>query len=133
MKVEREATYRKPDGEELTLADLGMLVAHLQSVGQAPLEAKVYLRVDQVRVEWSTEQESQVEYEARIEAARQARRVDLEHVSEAAPAPADDWISSEEPEIQAAEAAAEAAAADEPEPAPLGIQRGRRGRASSGV
>lgn len=73
MKVEREATYRKPEGEELTLADLGLLVAHLQTEGQAPMTARVYLRVDQVRVEWSTEQEGQAELDARLEAERLAR------------------------------------------------------------
>lgn len=73
MIVAREAQYEQPGGVELTLADLGLLVSHLQTVGQAPPEARVLLRDRLIRVEWSTHQESDAELRAQAEAARLER------------------------------------------------------------
>lgn len=73
MIVAREAMYRLGEGEELTLADLGLLVAHLQTVGQAPPEARVLLRDNQIRVEWSTHQDTDAEFRAQVEARRLER------------------------------------------------------------
>lgn len=73
MNVAREAVHRVAEGEELTLADLGLLVMHLQTVGQAPPSARVLLRNDMLRVEWSTHQETQAEYDAQAEARRLER------------------------------------------------------------
>lgn len=73
MKVAREAVYRVPDGEELTLADLSLVVAHLQAVGQAPADARVKLRVDMIVLAWETEQETAAELTARLDAERAER------------------------------------------------------------
>lgn len=73
MNVAREAVYRVAEGEELTLADLGLLVAHLQTVGMSPPEARVRLRDDAILVEWSTHQETDAELRAQAEARRLER------------------------------------------------------------
>lgn len=111
MKVAREAVHRVEDGTELTLADLGLLVAHLQTTGEAPPHARVLLRNDQIRLDWTTEQQSAEELKAEQERVRAEREAARAATAEALPA--DD----------VAEVAAE--------PADLGIVRGRRGRASS--
>jgi len=120
VKVTREAQHRVPEGEALSLADLGLLVAHLQTVGQAPPDARVFLRVDLLRVEWETDQPSGAELQAEAERIRAERE---EARSRAVAA---------EPEAAAYPAEEEVAYA-EPEPVGDGVNRARRGRASSGA
>lgn len=103
MKVAREAVYRVPDGEELRLDDLSLVVAHLQTVGQAPPDARVKLRVDMIVLTWETEQETAAELTARLDderAEREARRNQPAELA-AVDAPAEDWDADAPAEVPA--------------------------------